>query len=103
MLPAEQTTTAATLILEDGFLRASLRVEVLIAHPSFFPESCPSDLRKNAEEKLPVVLLKVAPPALRQILAEAESLLLQAAVEDRTSFFSLMTNQAMNDTTGGQS
>lgn len=77
--------TTATLTLESRFLLCSLRVEVASAHPSFACESPQHDLQKAAEELLPVALAKVAPEALRQILEEAEALLLDRSIAESAS------------------
>jgi len=81
----DQTVISATLTLANGALRATLQIEVALAHPAFCPESPLSDLRKSAEEIFPIVLAQVAPQPLRQILEKAEGLLLSQAGEDRAS------------------
>jgi len=81
----DQTFISATLSLANGALRATLLLEVSLAHPSFCRESPLSDLRKNAEENFPIVLAQVAPQPLRQILEKAEGLLLSRSTEDLTS------------------
>jgi len=95
-----ERTTAATLILESRYLRASLRIEVEAAHPPFFVESHLSDSRTAAEELLPAALATAAPPMLRQILEEVEGLLLRRSTDDLaqcTSEFAELERLARRD------
>ena len=80
-----QTVISAMLTLANGALRATLQLEVSLAHPAFSSESPLSDLRKSAEEIFPIVLAEVAPQPLRQILEKAEGLLVSRAIEDQAS------------------
>lgn len=106
MTIADHGATAATLILESRYLRASLRIEVSTAHHAFFVESHLSDLRKNAEELLPVALSTAGAQALRQILEEAEGLLLNRSSDDLSRATPILVRASKNDdctTSGGQS